>query len=118
MFQAIKSFFTGGDVKSLQNKLAHFVIEHQRARTKISDAKKAFERVRENTVKDFQKLKECTITKTVNSVARLMDEAKEEEKVVTSKYEVAKSKIEDKVASLITLNSTVQQIGGKEYPLE
>lgn len=102
----------------LRNKISHLALEHQKARTKIANARRRFEETREYAVSDFEDKKKATLEATHNAVAQMQIDADEEDRLIDQDYFDAKDKVVVKRKVCDDLARTCQAIGGTDFPLE
>lgn len=108
MFNFLLRFFsTDAEIEHLRNESAKVLVEYQKAKVAIADAKKLFEKTRENTIKDFENLKKNTFTKTHSAVSNLKQKVSAELEAIEEEYLNAKYKAQVKIKSAEMLSSQV-----------
>lgn len=114
----IRSFF-GQDVhiSSLKNSLLKLDISHKAATKRVNFAKQVFERVAETEARDFEKLKQNTLSKTINKIKTLKDNIANETIVIKNNYEDAQDKLAINLEDVNDLENSIKLLNVKDYSL-
>lgn len=119
MIEWFKSFFShDAEIAFLRNQAAAVIVEYQKAKVKIAEAKQAFEDVRAHTVADFHQVKQSRFEKTAAAAVRIKKAAEQELVDIHAAHDAAAGKVSVKVKSADLLVSQMDTLGTQEYPLD
>lgn len=118
MFAFITRFFSSdAEIAYLRNSASHVLVEYQKAKVKIANARKRAAAIEEHTVASFHAVKASKFEKTRAAAAKLRDAALDEAEALKEDFEEAIGKTKVKAKSADLLVAQIESLGSNEYPL-
>jgi Zn-dependent oligopeptidase len=111
-------FSVDAEIARLRNQSSHVLVEYQKAKVKIADAKRKCNDVVAHTVADFEKVKQNRFDKTLDAAHQLNFRAKQEEDELRDEYYEAMDRIAKKREAVDELVGQVSTLDSAKYAFE